>query len=68
MKTPRATRRLTMTQALVKHLAALRMEAADGSVVPYCAGVFSIFGHGNVAGLGEALWAERAAFAGLNPE
>ena len=60
MKTPRATRRLTMTQALVKHLAALRMETADGSVVPYCAGVFSIFGHGNVAGLGEALWAERA--------
>jgi 3D-(3,5/4)-trihydroxycyclohexane-1,2-dione acylhydrolase (decyclizing) len=29
-------------------------------VVPYCAGVFSIFGHGNVAGLGEALWASRA--------
>ena len=55
-----ATKRLTMAQALVRHLAALRIQTADGSVLPYCAGVFSIFGHGNVAGLGEALWAERA--------
>ncbi len=55
------TLRLTMSQALVKHLAALRVEMADGSVQAYCAGVFGIFGHGNVAGLGEALWAERAA-------
>ena len=53
------TQRLTMAQALVKHLAALRVELADGSVVPYCGGVFAIFGHGNCAGLGEALWAER---------
>ena len=60
MTTTRGTQRLTMTQALVKHLAALRIETADGAVVPYCGGVFSIFGHGNVAGLGEALWAERA--------
>ena len=49
-----------MAQALVKHLAALRIELADGTVVPYCGGVFSIFGHGNVAGIGEALHAERA--------
>ena len=55
------TQRLTMAQALVKHVAALRMEMADGSIQPYCGGVFTIFGHGNVAGLGEALWAERAA-------
>ncbi|MEY4883501.1 MAG: hypothetical protein RIS34_1355 [Pseudomonadota bacterium] len=55
------TQRLTMSQALVKHLAALRVEMADGQVLPYCGGVFTIFGHGNVAGLGEALWAERAA-------
>jgi 3D-(3,5/4)-trihydroxycyclohexane-1,2-dione acylhydrolase (decyclizing) len=54
------TLRLTMTQALVRHLAALRVELHDGTVQPYCAGVFSIFGHGNVAGLGEALWASRA--------
>ncbi len=49
-----------MTQALVKHLAALRVETDDGVLLPYCGGVFSIFGHGNVAGLGEALWAERS--------
>ena len=51
--------RLTLAQALVKHLAALQMEMDDGSLLPYCAGVFAIFGHGNVAGLGEALWGER---------
>ena len=54
------TIRLTMAQALVRHLAALRIQTDDGPVLPYCAGVFSIFGHGNVAGLGEALWASRA--------
>lgn len=57
------TQRLTMAQALVKHLAALRVEVEhlDGhtSIEPYCGGVFTIFGHGNVAGLGEALGAER---------
>jgi 3D-(3,5/4)-trihydroxycyclohexane-1,2-dione acylhydrolase (decyclizing) len=53
------TQKLTTAQALVKHLAALRIELADGTTVPYCAGVFGIFGHGNCAGLGEALWAER---------
>ncbi|MEO8857452.1 MAG: 3D-(3,5/4)-trihydroxycyclohexane-1,2-dione acylhydrolase (decyclizing) [Burkholderiaceae bacterium] len=53
------THRLTMSQALVRHLAAQQIEAADGSLQPYCAGVFAIFGHGNVAGLGEALYSER---------
>ena len=53
------TQRLTMAQALVKHLAALQVETDGGEVLPYCGGVFSIFGHGNVAGMGEALWAER---------
>jgi 3D-(3,5/4)-trihydroxycyclohexane-1,2-dione acylhydrolase (decyclizing) len=53
------TVRLTLAQALVRHLAALRVELDDGRVVPYLGGVFSIFGHGNVAALGEALWAER---------
>ena len=48
-----------MAQALVKYLSNLRVEMADGSVEPYCGGVFTIFGHGNVAGLGEALYAER---------
>ena len=54
-----------MAQALVKHLAALQVELDDGSLRPYCAGVFAIFGHGNVAGLGEALWAERGALPTL---
>src|ERR1700750_921356 len=53
------TIRLTLAQAIVRHLAALRVELDDGSVVPYCGGVFAIFGHGNVAGLGEALHASR---------
>jgi 3D-(3,5/4)-trihydroxycyclohexane-1,2-dione acylhydrolase (decyclizing) len=55
------TVRLTMAQALVAHLAALRIELDDGNTVPYCAGVWAIFGHGNVAGLGEALAAHRKA-------
>jgi len=54
-----STRRVTTTQALVRHLAALRVELDDGSVAPYCGGVWAIFGHGNVAGLGEALWEGR---------
>ncbi len=57
------TVRLTVSQALVRYLAALRAEVAqpDGQVLaqPYCGGVFAIFGHGNVAGLGEALHAVR---------
>ncbi|MFZ4286128.1 3D-(3,5/4)-trihydroxycyclohexane-1,2-dione acylhydrolase (decyclizing) [Variovorax sp. HJSM1_2] len=65
MQTKSPTQRLTMAQALVKHLSALQIEMADGSLQPYCAGVFSIFGHGNVAGIGEALWAERAALPTL---
>jgi 3D-(3,5/4)-trihydroxycyclohexane-1,2-dione acylhydrolase (decyclizing) len=31
----------------------------DGKVLPLFGGVFAIFGHGNVAGMGEALYAER---------
>jgi 3D-(3,5/4)-trihydroxycyclohexane-1,2-dione acylhydrolase (decyclizing) len=55
------TIRLTLAQAIVRHLCALRVELDDGSVVPYCGGVFAIFGHGNVAGLGEALQAARTS-------
>jgi 3D-(3,5/4)-trihydroxycyclohexane-1,2-dione acylhydrolase (decyclizing) len=50
--------RLTMAQALVRFLAAQRTEL-DGREVPLFAGVFAIFGHGNVAGLGEALYEAR---------
>ncbi|MES2260404.1 MAG: 3D-(3,5/4)-trihydroxycyclohexane-1,2-dione acylhydrolase (decyclizing) [Pseudomonadota bacterium] len=52
------TIRLTMAQALVRYLAALRVETDDG-VQPLFGGVFAIFGHGNVAGLGEALYRQR---------
>jgi 3D-(3,5/4)-trihydroxycyclohexane-1,2-dione acylhydrolase (decyclizing) len=51
--------RMTMAQALVKALAA-QLAVVDGREVPLCAGVWAIFGHGNVAGLGEALESERA--------
>jgi 3D-(3,5/4)-trihydroxycyclohexane-1,2-dione acylhydrolase (decyclizing) len=57
--TPQPTIRLTLAQALVRYLAALRIQQADGQIVPYCAGVWAIFGHGNVVGLGEALQAKR---------
>jgi 3D-(3,5/4)-trihydroxycyclohexane-1,2-dione acylhydrolase (decyclizing) len=35
------------------------MTIIDGRKVPIFAGVWAIFGHGNVAGIGEALWAHR---------
>ncbi len=46
-----ATRRLTAAQAMVRYLS--RQMNADGE--PLIAGMWAIFGHGNVAGLGEAL-------------
>jgi len=48
------TVRLTMAQALCRYLAAQSVEI-DGVTIPYFAGVWAIFGHGNVAGIGEAL-------------
>ncbi len=47
------TIRLTMAQALVRYLAA--QKGPDGT--RFLAGVWAIFGHGNVAALGEALFA-----------
>jgi 3D-(3,5/4)-trihydroxycyclohexane-1,2-dione acylhydrolase (decyclizing) len=52
------TLRMTMAQALVGHLAAQRCVVA-GEEWPLFAGVWAIFGHGNVAGMGEALWRVR---------
>ena len=46
--------RLTMAQAFVRYLSAQYTEI-DGARVPLFAGVFAIFGHGNVTCLGEAL-------------
>ena len=53
------TTRLTMAQAVVKFLAAQRVDI-DGDIQRLFHGAFAIFGHGNVAGLGEALNASRA--------
>jgi 3D-(3,5/4)-trihydroxycyclohexane-1,2-dione acylhydrolase (decyclizing) len=48
------TVRLTMAQALVRFLANQYVER-DGVEQRYFAGCFGIFGHGNVAGVGQAL-------------
>jgi 3D-(3,5/4)-trihydroxycyclohexane-1,2-dione acylhydrolase (decyclizing) len=50
------TIRLTAAEATIRFLAAQRTEV-DGKAVPLFGGVFAIFGHGNVAGLGPALQA-----------
>src|SRR5215207_497627 len=48
------TRRLTMAQAIVAFLIQQHVER-DGVEQPFFAGCFGIFGHGNVAGIGQAL-------------
>jgi 3D-(3,5/4)-trihydroxycyclohexane-1,2-dione acylhydrolase (decyclizing) len=50
------TVRLTAAQALVRFLAAQHVER-DGLEHRFFGGCFGIFGHGNVAGIGEALYA-----------
>jgi 3D-(3,5/4)-trihydroxycyclohexane-1,2-dione acylhydrolase (decyclizing) len=50
--------RLTMAQALVAAMAAQKT-VVGGRMLPLFAGVWAIFGHGNVAGLGEALHGAR---------
>ena len=52
------TIRLTAAQALVKFMTA-QMTVIDGETLPIFAGMWAIFGHGNVAGMGEALWHVR---------
>ncbi|MFK3789813.1 3D-(3,5/4)-trihydroxycyclohexane-1,2-dione acylhydrolase (decyclizing) [Pseudomonas piscis] len=49
-----STLRLTMAQALVKFLDNQYVEV-DGQQSRFVAGVFTIFGHGNVLGIGQAL-------------
>jgi 3D-(3,5/4)-trihydroxycyclohexane-1,2-dione acylhydrolase (decyclizing) len=51
---PEGTVRLTVAQALVKFLGAQYSES-DGEEQKLFAGCFGIFGHGNVAGIGQAL-------------
>ena len=48
------TQRLTTAQAIIRFLTAQFVER-DGSRNAFFAGCFGIFGHGNVAGIGQAL-------------
>ena len=52
------TIRLTMAQAVTRFLSR-QMTVIDGKTVPIFGGVWAIFGHGNVAGIGEALYQVR---------
>lgn len=61
------TIRLTAAQAMMKYLAVQMTEEGE----PFLAGIWAIFGHGNVAGIGEALHAERemiTTFRGHNEQ
>jgi 3D-(3,5/4)-trihydroxycyclohexane-1,2-dione acylhydrolase (decyclizing) len=53
-----STIRLTMAQAIARFLTAQKTDI-EGAMVPLFAGVWAIFGHGNVAGMGEALHGVR---------
>ena len=55
------TQRLTVGQAVVRFLAAQRVER-DGDTQPFFGGAIGIFGHGNVAGIGQALLQYRKDF------
>lgn len=55
------TIRLTTAQATVRFLAAQYSER-DGAEQRLVAGMFGIFGHGNVAGVGQALLQDQVAF------
>ncbi len=48
------TKRLTTSQAIILYLQNQYVER-DGKVQPFFKGCFGIFGHGNVAGIGQAL-------------
>lgn len=52
------TVRLTAAQAMVRYLAAQKNEEGE----PLIPGCWAIFGHGNVAGIGEALYEAREVF------
>ena len=64
------TVRLTMAQALARFLSR-QMTEIDGQRLPIFGGVFAIFGHGNVAAVGEALYGVRdvlPTFRGQNEQ
>lgn len=56
-----ATVQLTMAQALIRYLSVQHVER-DGYETPFFAGCWGIFGHGNVAGIGQALQQYRDRF------
>jgi 3D-(3,5/4)-trihydroxycyclohexane-1,2-dione acylhydrolase (decyclizing) len=53
--------RLTVAQALIRFLATQSVER-DGVTTPFFAGAFGIFGHGNLAGIGQAIHQEGMRF------
>jgi 3D-(3,5/4)-trihydroxycyclohexane-1,2-dione acylhydrolase (decyclizing) len=59
-----ATLRLTAAEATIRFLTAQQTEV-EGRTLPLFGGVWAIFGHGNVAGLGPALHAHRRALPTL---
>lgn len=61
MPTTTDTTRLTVGQAVVRFLAAQRVER-DGAEQQFFGGALGIFGHGNVAGVGQALLQYRDDF------
>ncbi|MCB1136524.1 MAG: 3D-(3,5/4)-trihydroxycyclohexane-1,2-dione acylhydrolase (decyclizing), partial [Chlamydiia bacterium] len=70
-RTPPTTVRLTAAQALMRFLAAQQSELLDGSKQPLLGGIWGIYGHGNVAGIGEALYglqSELPYFRGQNEQ
>ncbi|HET7030497.1 MAG TPA: 3D-(3,5/4)-trihydroxycyclohexane-1,2-dione acylhydrolase (decyclizing) [Candidatus Limnocylindrales bacterium] len=60
------TIRLTVGQAIVRFLVAQHSER-DGAEQRLIEGIFGIFGHGNVAGLGEAILEQELADPGALP-
>src|SRR5450755_2311872 len=61
MSPSQSTKRLTMAQAIIRFLEQ-QYVTRDGKENQFFAGVFGIFGHGNVAGIGEALLERRDTF------
>lgn len=61
------TIRVTAAQAIVRYLAA-QYTSRDGVEQPLFAGMFGIFGHGNVTGLGQALEEHRDLLTYYRPQ
>ena len=54
------TRRLTMAQATIEFLKNQYVERDGKAAHRFFGGCFGIFGHGNVAGLGQALHQDKS--------